>query len=86
MMWADAVRKAGTVEPDKVALALLGLKADYGGGMMEIRNSGDHTMISTTVVARGKGPGEMKDKFDTQEIVQRYTGEKYYYSAQEKGW
>ena len=26
MMWADAVRKAGTVEPDKVAPALLGLK------------------------------------------------------------
>jgi len=86
MMWADAVRKAGTVEPDKVALALLGLKADYGGGMMEIRNSGDHTMISTTVVARGKGPNEMKDKFDRQEIVQLYTGEKYFYSPQKKGW
>jgi hypothetical protein len=28
----------------------------------------------------------MKDKFDTQEIVKLYTGAKYFYTPQEKGW
>jgi hypothetical protein len=38
------------------------------------------------VVARGKGPSEMKDKFDTQEIVKLYSGEQYFYSPKEKGY
>lgn len=86
LMWADAVKKAGTVDPKTVAGAFLGLKGDYGGGNIEVRRTGDHTTIKPLVVARGKGPNEMKDKFDTQEIMQVYTGEKYFYSAQEKGW
>jgi hypothetical protein len=28
----------------------------------------------------------MKDKFDTQEIIKFYTGDKYFYSPKEKGW
>jgi ABC-type branched-subunit amino acid transport system substrate-binding protein len=86
ILWADAVKKAGTVEPKAVSSALLGFKADYGKGEIEIRKTGDHTTVQPIVVARGKGPKEMKDKFDTQEIVKVYTGDKYFYSAKEKGW
>ena len=86
MLWADGVKKAGTLDPKAVSSALLGFKADYGKGELEIRKTGDHTTIQPIVVARGKGPKEMKDKFDTQEIVKVYTGDKYFYSAKEKGW
>ncbi len=86
MMWADAVKKAGKVDPKAVAAGLLGSKADYGEGEMQIRTTGDHTTIKPIVVARGKGPNEMKDKFDTQEIVKLYTGEKYFHTPKEKGW
>ncbi|OGP68541.1 MAG: hypothetical protein A2170_17850 [Deltaproteobacteria bacterium RBG_13_53_10] len=86
ILWADGVKKAGTVDPKAVSSALLGFKADYGKGAFEIRKTGDHTTVQPIVVARGKGPKEMKDKFDTQEIVKVYTGDKYFYSAKEKGW
>jgi ABC-type branched-subunit amino acid transport system substrate-binding protein len=86
LLWADGVKKAGTLEPKAVSSALLGFKADYGKGEIEIRKTGDHTTVQPIVVARGKGPKEMKDKFDTQEIVKVYTGDKYFYSAKEKGW
>jgi len=86
MMWADAVKKVGTVDPKTVAAALVGFKGDYGKGELEVRKTGDHTTIQPIVVARGKGPKEMKDKFDTQEILKLYTGEKYFYSPKEKGW
>jgi ABC-type branched-subunit amino acid transport system substrate-binding protein len=86
ILWADGVKKAGTVNAKAVSSALLGFKADYGKGEIEIRKTGDHTTVQPIVVARGKGPKEMKDKFDTQEIVKVYTGDKYFYSAKEKGW
>jgi len=86
MLWADGVKKAGTLDPKAVSSALLGFKADYGKGELEIRKTGDHTTVQPIVVARGKGPKEMKDKFDTQEIVKVYTGDKYFYSAKEKGY
>jgi ABC-type branched-subunit amino acid transport system substrate-binding protein len=86
MLWADGVKKAGTLDPKAVSSALLGFKADYGKGELEIRKTGDHTTVQPIVVARGKGPKEMKDKFDTQDIVKVYTGDKYFYSAKEKGW
>jgi|GEM_PF-2198103 len=86
MMWADAVNKVKTVDPKTVAGALVGLRGDYGMGELWIRTTGDHTTIKPIVVARGKGPGEMKDKFDTQEIIKIYSGEKYFYSPKEKGW
>jgi len=86
MMWADVVKKVGTVDPRAVAAGLVGFKGDYGKGELEVRKTGDHTTIQPVVVARGKGPKEMKDKFDTQEIVKLYTGEKYFYSPKEKGW
>ena len=85
-MWADVVNKAGTVEPKKVAAGFLGYKGETAKGPIEIRTTGDHTAIQPVVVARGKGPREMKDKFDTQEIVKLYTGEKYFDSPKEKGW
>jgi ABC-type branched-subunit amino acid transport system substrate-binding protein len=85
-MWADVVNKVGTVDPKTVAAGLVGLKGDYGKGEIEIRKTGDHTTVQPIVVARGKGPNEMKDKFDTQEIVRLYTGEKYFYSPKDKGW
>lgn len=86
MMWADAVNKVKTVDPKAVAGALVGLRGDYGMGELWIRTTGDHTTIKPIVVARGKGPSEMKDKFDTQEIIKIYSGEKYFYSPKEKGW
>ncbi len=85
-MWADAVKKVGTVDPKTVATGFLGLKGDYGKGEVEIRKTGDHTAVQPIIVARGKGPTEMKDRFDTQEIVSVYTGEKYFNSPKEKGW
>jgi len=85
-MWADVVNKVGTVDPKTVAAGLVGFKGDYGKGEIEIRKTGDHTTVQPIVVARGKGPNEMKDKFDTQEIVKLYTGDKYFYSPKEKGW
>jgi ABC-type branched-subunit amino acid transport system substrate-binding protein len=86
MLWADAVKKVNTVDPKTVSKALEGFKGDYGKGEIYIRKTGDHTTVQPTVVARGKGPGEMKDKFDTQEIVKVYSGEKYFYTPKEKGW
>jgi ABC-type branched-subunit amino acid transport system substrate-binding protein len=86
MVWADAVKKAGTVDPKTVSARLVGFKGDYGKGEIEIRKTGDHTTVQPIVVARGKGPSEMKDKFDTQEIIKFYTGDKYFYSPKEKGW
>jgi ABC-type branched-subunit amino acid transport system substrate-binding protein len=85
-MWADAVKKVGTVDPNAVAKGLLGFKEDYGMGEMRIRTTGDHTTVKPVVVARGKGPGEMKDKFDTQEVLKLYSGEQYFYSPKEKGY
>jgi ABC-type branched-subunit amino acid transport system substrate-binding protein len=85
-MWAEVVKKVGTVEPKKVAAGYLGYKGETANGPNEIRTTGDHTAIQPVVVARGKGPKEMKDKFDTQEIVKLYTGEKYFDSPKEKGW
>ena len=86
MLWADVVRAVGTVDPKTVSSKLLGFKGDFGKGEIEIRKTGDHTTIQPIVVARGKGPAEMKDKFDTQEIVKLYVGEKYFYTPKEKGW
>jgi len=85
-MWANAVRKVGTLDPKTVAAAMLGMKDDYGKGESYTRTTGDHTFVTPIIVARGKGPNEMKDKFDTQEIVQIKSGEKYYYSPKESGW
>jgi len=85
-MWADVVKKVGTVDPNVVAKGLLGLKGDYGMGEINVRATGDHTTVKPVVVARGKGPNEMKDKFDTQEIVKLYSGEQYFYSPKEKGY
>ena len=85
-MWADVVEKVGTVDSKTVAASFLGWKGDYGKGVIEIRRTGDHTPVQPIIVARGKGPKEMKDKFDTQEIVKIYTGEKYFDSPKEKGW
>ena len=85
-LWADAVKKVNTVDPTTVSKALEGWRGDYGKGEIYIRKTGDHTTVQPIVVARGKGPGEMKDKFDTQEIVKLYPGEKYFYSPKEKGW
>jgi branched-chain amino acid transport system substrate-binding protein len=86
LLWADAAKKVGSIEPKAVSEGLLGFKADYGKGEIEIRKTGDHTTVQPIVVARGKGPGEMKDKFDTQEILKVYTGDQYFYSPKEKGW
>jgi branched-chain amino acid transport system substrate-binding protein len=85
-MWADVVKKVGTVEPKAVAAALPGFKGDYGKGEVEIRKTGDHTTIQPVIIVRGKGPQEMKDKLDTQEVLKMMRGEKYFYSAKEKGW
>jgi ABC-type branched-subunit amino acid transport system substrate-binding protein len=85
-MWADVVNKVGTTDPKKVAAGFLGYKGETAKGPIEIRKTGDHTAIQPVVVARGKGPKEMKDKFDTQEIVKLYTGEKYFDSPEVKGW
>lgn len=85
-MWADVVKNVGTVDPKKVAAGFLGYKGEYGKGPIEIRTTGDHTTIQPVVVARGKGPKEMKDKFDTQEIVKLCAGEKYFDSPKVKGW
>jgi len=85
-MWANVVKKVGTLEPKAVAAAFLGLKGDYGKGELEVRSTGDHTTIQPIVIVRGKGPKEMKDKLDTQEVLKLVRGEKYYYSAKEKGW
>ena len=52
---------------------------------LQIRTTGDHTTVQPIVVARGKGPSEMKDKFDTQEIVKLYTGEQVLLFSQGKG-
>lgn len=86
MMWADVVRKVKTFDPRTVAGGLVGLKGDYGKGPIYIRATGDHTTVQSVLVARGKGPGEMKDPFDTQDIVKLYSGENYFYTPQEKGW
>lgn len=86
MMWADVVKRLRTVDPNRVAAGLPGFKGDFGEGMEDIRRTGDHTTIKPVVVARGKGPKEMKNKFDTQEIVKLYKGDKYFYSPKEKGW
>jgi hypothetical protein len=85
-MWADVVKKVGTVDPNKVAKAFPGLKGDYGKGLVEVRTTGDHTAIQPIVIVRGKGPKEMKGKHDTQEVLKVVRDEKYYYSAKEKGW
>ncbi len=86
MMWADVVRKVKTFEPRAVAAGLVGFKGDYGKGPVSIRTTGDHTSVQSVLIARGKGPKEMKDPFDTQEIVKVYSGENYFYTPQEKGW
>lgn len=86
MMWADVVKQVKTFEPRTVAAGLVGFKGDYGKGEMRIRTTGDHTTVQPVVVARGNGPGEMKDRFDTQEIVKIYSGEQYFYTPAEKGW
>jgi len=86
LIWADAVRKCGTIDPKAVAAAMEGVRGDYGKGEIHIRETGDHTTVQPIVVARGKGQKEMKDRFDTQEIVRVYSGEQYFYSAKEKGW
>ena len=85
-MWAEVVTKVGTVEPKKVAEGFLGAKFETAKGPVQIRTTGDHTGIQPVVIARGKGPKEMKDKFDTQEIVKLPMGEKYFFTAKEKGW
>jgi ABC-type branched-subunit amino acid transport system substrate-binding protein len=85
-MWANAVNKVGTLDPKTVRSAMLGMKYDFGKGESFTRTTGDHTFVTPIVIARGKGPNEMKDKFDTQEIVQINTGEKYYYSPKDLGW
>ncbi len=85
-MWTDVVKKAGTVDPKTIVSGLVGFKGDFGKGEIEVRKTGDHTAIQPIVIARGKGPKEMKDKFDTQEIVKLVKGEQYFDSAKEKGW
>jgi ABC-type branched-subunit amino acid transport system substrate-binding protein len=85
-MWADTVNKAGTADPKTIAAGLVGFKGDFGKGEIEVRKTGDHTTVQPIVIARGKGPKEMKDKFDTQEIVKLVKGEQYFGSAKEKGW
>lgn len=86
MMWADAVAQVKTIDTKTVAHKLAGFSADYGKGKMYIRPTGDHTCISPLIVARAKGPREMKDPLDTQEILKTYSGEKYFWSPKEKGY
>ena len=85
-MWANVVRRIGTVDPKAVVANLPGLKGDFGKGEIEIRKTGDHTTIQNLFVLRGNGPAEMKNKLDTQKLIKTYTGEKYFYSPKEKGW
>ena len=85
-MWANVVKKIRTEDPKTVIANIPGLKGDFGKGEIEVRSTGDHTTIQNIFVLRGNGPDDMKNKLDTQKLLKVYSGEKYFYSAKEKGW
>ena len=59
-MWADAVKKVGTVDPKAVAAGLLGFKGDYGKG--EMRNSNDRRPHHGQTCCRSPGQGPRRNE------------------------
>src|SRR5690606_15072642 len=59
-VYADAVNKAGSTEPDAVAQALEGMEFDYGIGKSFIRAC-DHQVFQPAHIAVGRSETEAKD-------------------------
>ncbi|MCD8516707.1 MAG: transporter substrate-binding protein [Burkholderiaceae bacterium] len=61
MLWAEAVRRAGSVQPDKVIAALGGTKLDGPGGLYTIDGQTNHTVMDIHIAV-----GNAQNGFDVQ--------------------
>lgn len=75
MLWAEAVRRAGSVEPDKVIAALGGTKFDGPGGLYTIDGQTNHTVMDIHIaVGNAQNGFDVKRSFsqrqpkDTQDV------------------
>ena len=57
MLWAEAVRRAGSVEPDKVIAALPGTRYDGPGGLYSIDEQANHTVMDIHIAIGNKDRG-----------------------------
>ena len=57
MLWAEAVRRAGSVEPDKVIAALPGTRYDGPGGLYSIDEQANHTVMDIHIAIGNKDKG-----------------------------
>ena len=55
--WAEAVRRAGSVEPDKVIAALPGTRYDGPGGLYSIDEQANHTVMDIHIAIGNKDKG-----------------------------
>ncbi len=54
MLWAEAVRRAGSVEPDKVIAALPGTRYDGPGGLYSIDEQSNHVVMDIHIAIGNK--------------------------------
>lgn len=67
--YLEAVRRAGTDDPDKIVAALEGYKFnDFFARNAEIRKQ-DHVMIHDAYLAKVKAPGDVKEPWDYIQIL-----------------
>ncbi len=57
MLWAEAVRRAGSVEPDKVIAALPGTRYDGPGGLYSIDEQSNHVVMDIHIAIGNKDKG-----------------------------
>jgi branched-chain amino acid transport system substrate-binding protein len=69
--YLDAARRAGTDDADKVVAALEGYRFnDFMMRDAEFRKQ-DHNVIHDAFLAKVKAPGEVKEPWDYEQIVQQ---------------
>jgi branched-chain amino acid transport system substrate-binding protein len=88
MLWAEAVRRAGSVEPDKVIAALGGTKFDGPGGLYTIDGQTNHTVMDIHIaignaqngfdVVRSFSQRQPKDTQDVCDLVKNPNDTKQY--------
>lgn len=75
MLWAEAVRRAGSVAPDDVIAALPGTQFDGPGGLYTIDDQSNHTTMDIHIAVGNKDNGfdviksfDQRPPSDTQEV------------------
>jgi branched-chain amino acid transport system substrate-binding protein len=79
LLYGNAVERAGTFYPPDVIKSLEDFEIEGIGPGKVVYRGCDHQAFHEILVVRGKGPKQMKDKYDLLEIVERVPRDKVGY-------